>query len=329
VLATSIFYGLALGRQPVGRDEARIVSAAQQPITGVLINTGDRWLQPIPVIAAKAAHVVRPGFHAGRWASVAMSALDVALIFLVAWHLFRSLITALAAALILLFTPAHMTFGRTGVETIYVVPFVLSWLYAFVWFVEKDRPAAIAFASASLGAGVYTTPAAPLTMAFLWMATIVSLWAGGRRKLSTVGEAAGAFALMLAPLAIWFYLNPQSYPDTYGNWLVFRTRAAAYWGVIDPSSLFVSSERGRAPLHWITAPLIIAGVVRCVAKARTAPAFLTLTGTAVAPFGGAAALVPFVTLLAAYGADWLRQLVLGRPAQDLDEDYQANDPGAD
>ena len=40
-LATAIFYGLALGRQPVGRDEARIVSAAQQPITGVLINAGD------------------------------------------------------------------------------------------------------------------------------------------------------------------------------------------------------------------------------------------------------------------------------------------------
>jgi hypothetical protein len=222
-----------------------------------------------------------------------------------------------------------MTFGRTGVEAIYVAPFLLAWLYAFVWFIEKDRPSAIALASASLGAGVYTTTAAPLTMALLWVATIVSLWVGARRKLSTVAVAAGAFALMLAPLAAWFYLNPQSYPDTYGNWLMLRTRTAGYWGAINPSSLFISSEGGRAAMHWMTAPLIIAGIFRCVAKIRTAPAFLTLTGTAIAPLGGTVALLPFVTLLAAYAVDWIRQFVFGRPAGEGDEDYQTNDPRGD
>ena len=327
-LATAIFYGLALSRQPVVRDEARIVSAAQQPVNGVLIDTGDRWLQPIPVLATKAAHVVRPGFHAGRWASVAISALDVALVFLVTWRLFGSLISAAAAALILLFTPLHMTAGRAGLEAIYVVPFVLGCLLALVWFVEKDRPAAIALASAALGAGVYTTTAAPLTMAFLFVAMLVALWVAGRRKFSTLDAAAGGFVVMLVPLAVWFYLNPQTYPDTYGNWLNLRTAMTAYWAAIDPSFLFLSSERGRAPLHWITAPLILAGVVRCVMKARTAPAVLTLAGTAIAPLGGTVALLPFVTLLAAYAVDWFRELVLGRPAQQDDEDYLTNDPRA-
>ena len=355
-LATSIFYGLALSRQPVGRDEARIVSAAQQPIAGVLIDAGDRWLQPIPVYAAKAAHLVRPGFHAGRWASVAMSAIDVALIFLVAWLVFRSQIAALAAALILLFTPAHMTFGRTGIEAIYVVPFVLLWLYGLLWFVEKDRPWAMALASAALGAGVYTTAAAPLTMAFLWVAMIVSLWIAGRRKLSTVAVAAGSFAVMLAPLAVWFALNPQTYLDTYGNWAIhpahirnplagvtavvntntLGTRANTYWGFIDPSYLFFSSDRGRAPLLWFVAPLIIAGIVRCFMKARTVPALVTLFGALVAPLAGATfgqpqyidhalALLPFVALLAAYGVDWVRELIVGRPQLPDDQEYETSE----
>jgi hypothetical protein len=355
-LATSIFYGLALSRQPVGRDEARIVSAAQQPITGVVINAGDRWLQPIPVLATKAAHVVRPGFHAGRWASVAISAINVGLMFLVVSRIFRSQIPALAAALILAFTPAHMTFGRTGAEAIYIVPFVLLWLYGLVTFVGRDRPVAIALASAALGAGVYTTTAAPLTMAFLWVAMIIALWIAGRRKLSTLGVAAGAFAVMLLPLAVWFALNPQTYPDTYGSWAIHAahvrspadglsafvnrntlgTRATMYWALIDPSYLFFSSERGRAPLLWIAAPLIIAGIVRCVKKTRTAPASITLLGTLIAPLAGAGfgepqyianalALLPFVTLLAAYGVDWIRELIAGRPEREAGQEYETNE----
>jgi hypothetical protein len=350
-LATFIFYGLALGRQPVTRDEARIVSAAQQPITGVVINTGDRWLQPIPVLATKAAHVARPGFHAGRWASVAVSAIDVALIFLVAWRLFGGYIPAVAAAVMLALTPAHMTYGRTGLEAIFIVPFVLLWLYAFVRFVEKDRPADIALASAALGAGVYTTTAAPLTMAFLWVAMIVALLVAGRRILSTLAVAAASFVAMLVPLAVWFALNPQTYLDTYGSWAIhpahirnpvdlfqaftnrntLGTRATTYWGLIDPSYLFFSNASGRAPVHWLVAPLVIAGVVRCVRKARTVPALITLLGAVIAPLAGAAfgqprylanalALLPFLALLAAYGVDWATDFVRPQVRHESDTD---------
>jgi hypothetical protein len=355
-LAALIFYGLALTRQPIVRDEARIVSAAQQPVTGVLIDAGDRWLQPIPVFAAKAAHVVRPGFHAGRWASVAISAINVALIFLVAWRLFDSQIPALAAALVLMFTPAHMTFGRTGVEAIYIVPFVLLWLYALVEFVERDRPPAIALASAALGAGVYTTTAAPLTMAFLWLVMLIALWVRGRRKLSTLAIAAAGFAVMLVPLAAWFALNRQHYMDTYGSWAIhpahirnpvdgvraffntntLGTRATAYWGLIDPSYLFFSTDRGRAPLLWVAAPFIAAGIIRCLQKTPQVLAVVTLAGVLVAPLAGASfgqphyianalAFLPFVTLLAAYAVDWIRELIVGRPPSADDQEYETNE----
>jgi hypothetical protein len=333
------------------------VSAAQQSASGaVLISTGDRWLQPIPVYTTKAAHVVRPGFHAGRWAAVAIAAINVGLIFLVAWRLSGRYIPGIAAALALALTPAHMTFGRTGTEAIFIVPFVLLWLYALTRFVVNDRPSAIALASASLGAGVYTTTAAPLTMAFLWLAMMIGLWVSGRRKLSTLGIAAGSFAVLLVPLALWFSLNPHTYLDTYGSWAIhpahirspralfeafmnrntLGTRATTYWGLLDPSYLFFSSDRGRAPLHWILAPLIIAGIVRCARKARSAPALVVLMGTLIAPLAGASfgqpqyianalALLPFVTLLAAYGVAWATDLVWPQIRHESDTD----DPHAD
>ena len=82
-----------------------------------------------------------------------------------------------------MFTPAHFAFGRIGIDAIYVIPFILIWLYAVLEFIDKDRPAAIALAAAALGAGVYSTPAAPLTMIFLWITMMVALWVAGRDEL--------------------------------------------------------------------------------------------------------------------------------------------------
>jgi hypothetical protein len=354
-LATAIFYGLAIGRQPIGPEEARILSHAQQPVAGVpplLINTGDRWLQPLGVYATTLAHVVMPGFFAGRWASVVIAAVNAGLIFLVGWRLFGGYLAAFAAAIVLILMPAHMTYGRQGIDAIYVVPFVLLWLYALLGFLRHDRASAIALAAAALGAGVYSTAAAPLTMAFLFLTMIAVLWSAGRRKLSTYGIALASFSAMLLPLAVWFALHPQTYLDTYGSWAIhpahvrnpldgvlafinpntLGTRASAYWGLIDPSFLFFSSAEGRAPLHWATAPLIVLGIYRCVSK-RTTASMLVLTGTVVAPMAGAGfgqphyvvnalALLPFLALLAGYGLDFIREKITGPPPPEPVEEYE-------
>jgi hypothetical protein len=354
-LATSIFYGVALGRQPIGRDEARVVSQAQQPVPGVpapVINTGDRWLQPLNVYATKLAHVVRPGFFAGRWASVIVAALSGGVLFLVGWRVFGGYVASLAAALALIFMPAFMTYGRQGLEPIYIVPFVVIWLYALSGFIEKDRPSHIAAASAALGAGVYATTAAPLTMAFLWLTMMVVLLTIRRLKLSTLGIGAASFIVMLAPLAIWFALHRDTYLDTYGSWAIhpahlrnpldgflafinrntLGTRASTYWSLIDPSYLFFASAEGRAPLHWIIAPLLAVGIYRCVAKPK-AMALIVLAGTVVAPLAGAGfgqprymanalALLPFLALLAGYGVEQIRELIVPAPSPSPDEEYE-------
>jgi hypothetical protein len=350
-LATSIFYGLALGRQPIGRDEARVLSHAQRPVQGrppLVINTGDAWLQPLQVYATTLAHAIKPGFFAGRWASVSVAAISAGLMFLVGWRLFGGYIAALAATLALILTPAHMTFGRQGIEAVYIVPFVLLWLYALAGFVDKDRPEQMAAAAAALGAGVYSTTAAPLTMAFLWLTMIVVLWMAGRRKLSTMAVAAISFAVMLAPLAVWFAFNPHTYGNSYGAWAIHATHlrnplaglsaapdaigatASAYWSLVNPSFLFLSGADSRAPLHWLLAPLIVIGIYQCVRKSGPM-ATIVLIGAVVAPLAGAGfgrpryianamALLPFMAVLAGYGVDAIRELVAPTPVPaDRDE----------
>ena len=346
-LITAVFYGVALGRQPVGPEEARLVSAAQHlpQAPALLINTGDRWQQPLAVYATTLAHALVPGFFAGRWASVAIAAINAGLVFLVGWRLFGGVIAAIASSVVLILMPAHMIYGRQGIDAIHIVPFVLLWLYALLGFLANDRPSDIALASATLGAGVYTTTAAPLTMAFLFVTMIVVLWTARRRKASTFGVAFASFAVMLVPLAIWFALNPQTYLDTYGSWAIHPAhirnpldlllanlnrntlgiRASAYWGLIDPSFLFFSSPEGRAPLHWATAPLIVMGIYRCATR-RTPASILILAATVVAPIAGASfgqphyvanalALLPLLALLAGYGIDLIRERITGPPPQ--------------
>ena len=347
-LATFILYSLELRREPIGPEEARVLSAAQQRPDGLpplLVNTGgDRWLQPIGVYTTTISHAIAPGFFAGRWASICVASLNVALIFLVAWRLFSRYRPALLAAIILMFTPAHYAFGRIGIDAIYVIPFILIWLYALLEFIDKDRPAAIALAAGALGAGVYSTSSAPLTMVFLWLTMMVALWAAGRRKASTLAIAAGTFVATLVPLVIWFYVHPHTYLDTYGRWAIFAphlrnpldgflafinrntlgTRASAYWGLIDPSYLFFSSARSTAPLLMVSAPLIVAGIIRCARQAPNIAAVVVLAGLVVAPLAGssfgernyialALGLLPFAALLAAYGFEEIRELIVGRP----------------
>ena len=323
-----------------------MLSAAQQPrapLPPLLVQTGAaEWMQPLAVYSTTALHAVLPGFFAGRWASILVAAVNVALIYLVAWRVFSHIVPALAAALVLALMPAHMMYGRTGIDAIFIVPFVLAWLYALLGFIENDRPSAIAAASAALGAGVYANAAAPLTMAFLWLLMIVALWIAGRRKVSTVVTAFSAFVLMLAPLAAWFAVHPEQYPDTYGRWAIHAahirspwdgvlaflntntlgTRASHYWGLLDPSYLFFSTASRPAPMHWIIGPLVVAGAVRCALLFPRTPAMLVLVGAAIAPLAGASfgvpyyltdalALLPFVALLSGYGVDMARLWMMG------------------
>ena len=88
-------------------------------------------------------------------------------------------------------------------------------------------------------------------MAFLWLTMMVALWVAGRRKLSTLMIAAGTFVAMLVPLAVWFYLHPQTYLDTYGRWAIF---AAHLRNPIDGFLAFVNRNTLGTRASAVLAP---------------------------------------------------------------------------
>jgi hypothetical protein len=180
---------------------------------------------------------------------------------------------------------------------------------------------------------------------------IVVLLATGRRKLSTIGIAATSFVVMLAPLAAWFFFNRHTYSVTYGSWAIqaahirnpvdgltvvaswnaIGTVASAYSSLIDPSYLLFSSAERRAPLHWLVVPLVVVGIFRAIKKPRTM-AVMVLAGALVAPLAGASfrqpqyianalALLPFVALLAGFGVDQIRELIVPPPPPPPEEEY--------
>ena len=80
---------------------------------------------------------------------------DIALMYLVARHLFRSDFIAAIAAGLLALTPAHFIHSRYGMDYVYPVPFILAWLLCLVLYNEKPRTWLLVLGSSILGIGFY------------------------------------------------------------------------------------------------------------------------------------------------------------------------------
>jgi len=300
--------------------------------------SAERWLQPIPVYATALAGLIAPTDLAARYATAAAGALNVGLMFLVARRLFHHRLAPYGAAVLLLVTPAHLVHARLGTDAIYVLPFVLVWLICLGGYLRDGRTGHLVAGAFALGAGVYSQPAAPLTMMFLMAVSLAALGVSGRLSARTAGVSLATFALPLLLAAAWFAANPQSYADTFGrwaihaahlrfpldavrafvNWTTLGTRVSLYWGFFDPSWLFFDGPssaialRGRAPFLLATLVLLVPGIRWALAQSA-AVRVLLLGGLVVSPlaastFGephaihSAMAVIPLVLLLATAGA---------------------------
>jgi len=262
----------------------------------------DRWLQPVAVYASALVRAVGGGDYSGRIASAVAGALDVALLFGV-MRLVASYRVAVVAALVLLGTPAHFWFARVGTDAIFPVPFVLGWLIAALRFVHFDSRRALVAGGLVLGAGVYTHPTSPLVMGWL-LAALVLAAIVGRRSIATLVIATGAFVVMLAPLAAWFWLHPANYADTYGRWAVFAAharfpldglraqvnwntlsnRTSIFWGLLDPSFLlFPATSKAIAPFLLVSAITVPLGVARALSAPLSAERVVVIAAAVVPP----------------------------------------------
>ncbi len=120
---TLVLYGYRLTDQPANAQESQILEQARIGTGPLFFHVGgDQWLQPVLVHLTAIISGIGGGSASARLATVAIGALNVVLIFLCARRVFDNALAPVAAALLLLATPAHITFARSGTDAIASVP---------------------------------------------------------------------------------------------------------------------------------------------------------------------------------------------------------------
>lgn len=345
-----LLYSIQIGRAPLSADEIQLLQQAQSiTATGRDLAgrrtplfpqvAGEHWQQPIAVYATVAMSAVAPPAMAARLASALVAAASVGLLYLLLARLYPDGWAPLLATMLFAVTPAVLTYARLGGDAIYPVPFVIAWLLGLWSSLSSGRLRPAVIGAVALGAGVFAQPAAPLTMGLLMLTGLAILWTAGPRNWRAYGALVAAFALPVSAAAVWYGGHPETYPDTFGRWVIHAahlrhpleglralvnwntlgTRASIYWGSFDPAWLFIDGPdvpghplRGVAPFLSLTAVLAGLGLVRVI-RSGPKPWLLTLVaGTLVAPlvastFGVSHAIeaflpvVPLVVLISAEG----------------------------
>jgi hypothetical protein len=247
---------------------------------------------PVPVYAVGTLQAISPTVNA-RWAAVVAAAIDIALLFIVAEQLFASRSWALLAALLLLCTPAHITYSRLAVHAgIWHLPFMLGWLTTVVYCRDRSRPAVsdwrFALGAALLVASIYTQPfAAALVPVFgaIGLATVARANCLSRRALWI---ACAATVLVVLPAGVMFARFPETYAGTFGEWTIHSAHlrnpivwvqdvlnrpslaisAMVWWDFFSPGHLAVNpSAAGLAGVFLSPVALLVA--VGCYAAVKT------------------------------------------------------------
>ena len=293
------------------------------------------WVQPVLVyLTAFVLKLLPLSQTTIRLPSAAIGAANVALMYLVARAFLKREWAALAAAGMLALTPSHFMFSRLGVDVIYPLPFVLTWLLFLRTYEEWGEPWRLVAAGAALGLGVYSYIASIFMMPLYFALTCVWLVRRGESR-RALPFAAGGFVAPLVPFAIWLVANRTAYVDLFRRYqhvnaapigLVHTIvdRISLYWDCFNPAFLFaiandspVNSTFRSGMFLLPVGVLLAAGLPGVVAAWRArSTSWLLIAGVVLAPLGivlvGERAvprlmpLVPFVVLIAAAGAVRLR-----------------------
>jgi 4-amino-4-deoxy-L-arabinose transferase-like glycosyltransferase len=273
-----------------------------------------------------------------RLPSALVAVLDVILMFFLGRRIFKRNLLATAAAMLLALTPGHLIYGRSAVDVIYPLPFLLCWLLCLLAFMEREKAVLLFAATMCLGLGIYSY------IAFMVMAPVYLLLTAGmlweRRSWQSYLVAVAGFVLPLTLLVRWYFQHPTQYTDLIGAYRLYDThlnplqgikdltsyfslgvRSGVYWDFFNPSFLFFSGDSSlmnstRLVGVFLTpvAILLLVGGSRACVRRRPLDLVL-LAGLLTSPLAAtllaevalrrALVMLPFVVLLAASGLDVL------------------------
>ena len=354
--AVAGLYGLHLDDTPprFGKAEACIVHTASDLLTMGHDRDGRRWplfvratdtqwLQPIPVYAVVFwAQLSRhPADTSARWLVAAVSVLNVLLLLVITRRLVSGWMPALAAAALLALSPAHFSVGRSSIDAMAPVPFVLCWLANLLAYLDRPSRVRLGIAMAALGCGVFAGPFAVWTMPVYAAITAAALWRSGPRAGGDWLIAAAGFVLPLALLVPWYVAHPASYIDTMGRWGIHPadirspleglriflgyhkvgSRVSLYWDGFSPRYLFltggaIAPQRATRAVALLLPTVAFAaiGARRILLDGASTKRYVIVAGIMAAPlamvlYGDRQALademvlLPLVAALAALGID--------------------------
>jgi len=275
-------------------------------------------------------------------AAVLGGAVNVALLYLMAWLLFRSRVAAVCGAAVLAFTPANLIISRQALDLVCQLPFTLGALACLAAYLRRPDPRLALAAGAILGGGVY----AYVTSLFFMPLFLALFWAvSGRNGVLTKQAwllSAGGFAVALLPMALWLWSHPEAFRSIRIQYLTGdpssvsmfehvardgivsggRELLRVYWSYFDPAFLFVQGGNARNLSTGEIGVFVAAVAVLAplgLYYLRSSPALLiVLAGLLTAPLPAAvkgapyqihraSGLLVFVSLIAGYGLAMLWQ----------------------
>ncbi len=298
----------------------------------------EMWFQPM-LMYSGAASVKVFGLSEGsiRLPMTLFAIIDIVLIYFIGRRLFHRELPAIAAAVLLAFTPAHYIHGRVAMDFQAPLPFMLAWLLCILTYLEVRKPAWLFGAGLSLGIGLYTYIASYMLMPVYAMLTGVVLLQRRESAPRYVLLAAGVLipALCAIPFLVthptvvrdilWHYDRTQPQGQAAGDLFVqyfgfqrFLDAAVVYARFWSPRFLFINGPNTlwvAGALLLPTAGLLLAGLVRLL-RAFSPVTILLVGGLLTAPIPAslvgdidavhrASNVLPFGVLIAIVGLDTL------------------------
>jgi len=303
------------------------------------------WFQPLLVYwTAPWLRILPFSEYTVRLPSVAIGAIDIALMYAVVLRMFDEHRLAMWGAAFIALTPAHFIHSRVAMDYLHPVPFILAWLWCLVDFLRTGHDGRLSAGAFILGVGVYSYIAAIVMMPIFLATTCICLVLA---RQFTVGRAARmmiAFALPLTVALLWLRQHPQViantfyrykvtsglFLNTFGSvrqfvdYRVILQSLSTYWSYFNPAYLFFSggsnltnSTRMAGVFLLPFAVLLAAGIRRAWATRTDPRSSLALIGFLVAPLAAILVVeryaidrslgtVPFGALLGVFGLAHLR-----------------------
>ncbi len=295
------------------------------------------WYQPIAVYAMAASVKVLPFSESTVRLPMTIAAIiDILLAYCIGRVLFRNDVLAVAAAVLLMLTPAHFSDSRVAMDHHAFLPFILGWLLCLLLYLERPRPALLFGAGLILGIGLFTYIASYVLMPVFALFTAVVLYRR-HESLRAYALLAGGFLLPVSIGALYIAAHPAVVTDTLWRYQRDQSRDAGglslaqallfdrvakigsvYASFWQPRVLFISGPRSVWVAGQFVLPvagLLVAGAMRLLRRPDT-PTLLLLAGLLIAPLPAtlvgepevirrAAGVMPFAVLLAVAGLEYV------------------------